>query len=346
MPIEMPEALARGPVGSIVGDRYRITSIIGEGSQGVVCRAEDSHTGGAVAIKLLAGTADQETIARFMRERDVLIELEKSNVVRILDTVYENRTLYLVMELLDGKDLQTELEQRERLGQPLAPSEMLRLIEPIVDTLDAAHARGIFHRDLKPANIFVLRDGGVRLLDFGLCRLITAKPLTELGTVLGSPSYIAPEAWRGTPQLVGASADVYALGVTLFRMLAGRLPFASESVTELLELATSAPRPSPRRFRPELPEEIDGWVEQALAIRPEHRFRSVRALYNALVAALGPPLPERHGWFGRALHALGLRRRRTNGDPAAAWKARVRSVEPLDPVDELLRRSYERSRRR
>ena len=347
MPIEMPEEFARGPLGSVIAGRYRIVSVIGEGSQGLVCRADDSETGRPVAIKLVNGTADREAIARFSREREVLLALERSNVVRILDTVCENRTLYLVMELLEGKDLQEQLEQVELRGERLSSVEIFRLIEPIVDTLDAAHARGIFHRDLKPANIFVLSSGGVRLLDFGLCRLVTAKPLTELGTVLGSPSYIAPEAWQGTPHLVGSSADVYALGVILFRMVAGRLPFATDSVTDLLTLATTAPRPSLHELRPELPREIDGWVEQALAIRPENRFRTVRALYNALVAVLDSAPKERRSWFGRVLSALRSPRGRRQSDTAAAWKARVRAAEDVDPVDELLRKSYEeRSRRR
>jgi serine/threonine-protein kinase len=349
MAIEMPADFARGPVGQVIAGRYRITSVIGGGAQGLVCRAEDAETGSHVAIKLINGAADQQAVARFVRECDVLRALERCNVVRILETLSENRTLYLVMELLEGKDLEQLLEQAEQQGNRLSPREMFRLLEPIVDTLDAAHARGIFHRDLKPANIFVQRSGGVRLLDFGLCRLVTAKPLTELGTVLGSPSYIAPEAWRGKPHLVNSSADVYALGVIMFRMLSGRLPFAAQEMSELLRLVTMAERPSLAALVPALPAEVDDWVEQALAIRPEARFRSVRALYNALLSIVEPaPIKSaRSSWIVRALHKLARFRRRDEQGTAAAWKAAVRAVQDKDPVDELLRQSYrERSRRR
>jgi serine/threonine-protein kinase len=327
MPLRMPDDVARGPVGSTVAGRYDILDVIGSGGQGLVCRGRDRESGTDVAIKILSGDAasDPEAIARFARERDVLVALSRSNVVRVLDTVCEYRTLYLVMELLDGQDLEQLLQTVEARGERLSPAHIARILEPIVDTLDAAHARGIVHRDLKPANVFVLKSGGVRLLDFGMARLVTAGPLTALGTVMGSPSYIAPEAWQGRPDLVGPSADIYSLGVILFRMLSGRLPFSNEAITDQLVQVTTAPRPSLQHLRPDLPPEIDAWAQQALAIRPEDRFRTVRAMFNGLAAAVEPlaTRPSR-GWLMRGWRALSAFVRGHRTDDAAAWAAMAR----------------------
>ncbi|HEX2671887.1 MAG TPA: protein kinase, partial [Polyangiaceae bacterium] len=131
-----------------------------------------------------------------------------------------------------------------------------------------------------------LDGGGVRLLDFGLARLKQSAPLTAPGTVMGSPSFMAPEAWKGVSDLMDARVDVYSLGVVLFRVLSGKLPFAGTSMQEKFLSATTGVRPSLRKFRPELPPEVDGWVQHALALDRDQRFGNVRALWTALESAL------------------------------------------------------------
>src|SRR5690606_37779028 len=128
--------------------------------------------------------------------------------------------------------------------------------------------------------------GGTRLLDFGLANLTSADPLTAVGTVMGSPSYIAPESWAGVPGRSGARADIYSLGVLLFRMLSGRMPFAGKTLLEKMRNTTGAERPSLHELRPDLPHQVDIWVERALAVDPNDRFASPGACFGELLWAL------------------------------------------------------------
>jgi serine/threonine-protein kinase len=168
--------------------------------------------------------------------------------------------------------------------------EVLEILEPIATTLEAAHVRKIIHRDLKLANIFVLKSrarGRVRLLDFGLVKDLKMPALTMPGTVAGSPAYIAPEAWRGRPDLLDHRIDVYSFAVVVFRVLAGRFPFDPErSLPEVLIEVTTAARPKLSTFRPDLLPAIDDWVEKALAIKPADRFQSVQSLWYVLESIL------------------------------------------------------------
>ncbi|MDI3287628.1 serine/threonine-protein kinase [Polyangium sp. 15x6] len=206
-----------------------------------------------------------------------------------------NRTkagqMYIVMELLRGKDLERYLVDYERDVGRLPRSKLFDLISPIVDTLDVAHQRGIVHRDIKPANIFVLDStarGPVRLLDFGLVKVLSVStPLTQDGFVVGSPSYIAPEGWQGRPDRITPAVDVYALGAVIFRMLAGRVPFPAEALIDVVKMSSRGKRPSLHALRPDLPAVIDGWVGRALAIEPEQRYPTVKELWLSLVGMLG-----------------------------------------------------------
>jgi serine/threonine-protein kinase len=213
-------------------------------------------------------------------------QLMGTAAVRILHQVRtEEGALGLVMELLEGQDLEAHLLELEARHERPALDWIERTFTPIVSTLSAAHGAGIVHRDLKAENVFLLseaRGGGVRLLDFGLVKLLRAPSITDSEMVAGSPSYIAPEVWLNGASYADVRADVYSLGVILFRAIAGHLPFHGETVVELMVAVTSAARGRLSTVRPDLSPDIDGWVEQALAIRRDDRFSSVNALFRAL----------------------------------------------------------------
>lgn len=290
-----------GPTG-LNRQRYERLGVLGSGGQGVVYRAFDHWTGRPVAIKVLSSKAalQPEMVERLSREQRALSTLKGTAAVEVLD-IYRGSDgeLCLVMELLSGRNLDEELgslaEKEERMALP----RVAEVFDLIVDTLEVAHGAGILHRDLKPANLFLLDDGGVRLLDFGMARLKRSAPLTADGTVMGSPSFIAPEAWKGQSALVDQRADVYSLGVILFLVLTGELPFSGLSLYEKFLGTTQGERPSLLAKRPDLPRGADDWVEAALAIDPEERFQNVRALWTAFLStfALKPPKRGRGASF-------------------------------------------------
>lgn len=290
----------------VIDGRFELLEVIGEGSHGVVFRAIDREGGGEVAVKCLHPemALERGIRARMEREARAMGALTGTSAVRVIAfNETQGGGLYLAMELLRGKNLDEHLRALEGTGQRLAPAQLFDLLDPIIDTLEAAHAMGIVHRDLKPQNIFVLdagsvapnvaqnvtkgRVGRVRLLDFGLAKDLKADSLTKDGAITGTPSYIAPEGWAGRPHELDHRIDVYTLGVVIFRALAGRVPFHSKKMYDLILSVTRGPRPSLHAVRPDLPAEIDRWVEKALASSREDRFQSVRSLWKTLGQVLG-----------------------------------------------------------
>ena len=283
--------MAYGP-GEIINKRYRILDKLGAGAHGIVYRARDLETRDEVALKFLGEgkSLDPEYSRRIEREAVAMARLRGTSAVYVHGlNVAEDGTLYLVMEMLAGKDLEAYLGEAERVGGKLKKSKLLEILRPVVDTLEAAHKQGIVHRDLKPSNVFIVdaeRGGGVRLLDFGLAKMMDASALTADGMVAGTPSYISPEGWKGNPRLLDHRIDVYALGILVFRALSGRTPTPKGNVLDVCAWAMTGARPSLHELRPSLPRSIDMWVEKALAIEPNDRFQTVRALWTALEGLL------------------------------------------------------------
>lgn len=321
-------------IDDVIDGRYKLIEEVGHGGHGVVFRALDQQTGTQVAVKYLKPefSSDPALKVRMRREASAMGALSGTSATQVFAfSEAPDGTLFIVMEFLKGSDLETTLRRIEARNQRLPLVRLQELFRPIIDTLDAAHARGIVHRDLKPANIFVLdsdasgppslprpkgnpgntaHDGApagdpsrpadhgagggspvdpgaaargcVRLLDFGLVKVMQADPLTREGAIPGSPSYIAPEVWKGRPQEIDHRIDIYSLGAVLFRALAGRVPFSGASRVDILLAAARGPRPSLYALRPDLPPEVDAWVARALAVVPEERFQDVRALWSAL----------------------------------------------------------------
>jgi len=277
----------RDLTGQTVDGRYRLLSRIGEGAHGQVWKAYDGETGVEVAIKLLRKdtAADPEYHERMVREATAMSTLRGTAAVHIIGSGGERGSFYIAMDLLVGENFEDYLDRLERSATRMDPAALVWMLKPIVETLDLAHARGIVHRDLKPANIFLIdpnRGGGVRLLDFGLVKFLKAKAMTAHGMVAGTPSYIAPEAWKGNPTLLDHRIDIYSLGAIVFRALSGRVPFEGENLMEKLKQVTTSERPSLHALRPDLSPDLDWWVRQVLAIDPNQRFLRVTGMWNAL----------------------------------------------------------------
>jgi len=263
---------------------YRLAGLIGSGAIGEVHLAVDSASGQQVALKVLrlAGAdaqAQDEAQRRFIAEADAARRLVHPDIVRVLAAGVEAGSAWLAMELLAGCDL----ERYTRPARLLPEAVVLRVAERLARALAYAHAGGVIHRDLKPANVMVdWASDRVTLTDFGLARLADAER-TRTGLVLGTPAYMAPEQLAGAP--ASTSGDLYALGVTLFQLLAGRLPHDSASLGELLRQVATEPAPDLRRLRPDLPPALAGLpalVASLLAKRPTERPPGASALAESL----------------------------------------------------------------
>lgn len=277
--------------GWLAAERYEVGEVVGRGGYGMVCRGVDRKTGRAVALKMLSPEAgrDPDRVERMLREQQALVALDGTCAVTVIELCrLEGNAPCLVMEWLDGHDLEQQLSDWEQ-AQLRGDSELLlSLLEPLTQTLDRAHGIGLVHRDIKPANVFLTPAATphVRLLDFGLSRMKSAAPLTAAGMVLGSPSYIAPETWSGNSTQLDGRADLFALGVIVFRWLTGQLPFDAPDLMAKMTAVTTGPRPSAVARRPELPAAVDAWVKRALAINTDERFQSGSEFREALAAAL------------------------------------------------------------
>lgn len=279
-------------IGQVVSDRYVLAELIGKGGHSVVYRALDRQGGVNVAVKILQDefAGSEEYSVRMVREHRIMTKLVGTAAVHVRGlATCPDGAVCLVMELLKGKDLDDVIAAIEAEGRRMSPRQLVALLGPIVDTLERAHDEHIIHRDIKPGNIYVLdaeHGGGVRLIDFGLAKMKGQKPLTREGMIIGSPSYIAPEVWKGEPALLDHRIDIYSLGAIVFRALGGRVPFDAPSMREKVKLVSTAARPSLHELCHDLPVEVDAWVEQVLAIDPDRRFFRIRAAWNALLDSL------------------------------------------------------------
>mgnify|MGYP001603042587 CR=1 FL=1 len=278
-------------IGQTVGN-YTVVSKLGEGGMGVVYIAEHPLIGKRVALKVLRAelAASADTATRFFNEAKAVNAIGNAHIVDIFDF---GRTAsgeyYFTMELLEGEPL----AQRLTRGVPTL-AMALDITLQVADALAASHAAGVVHRDLKPDNIFVVQRSGqrefIKVLDFGIAKLHTGGPgggpstLTRTGMIFGTPQYMSPEQCEGA-MAADHRSDIYALGILLYQMLVGRVPFGGQGVGSIIIQHIQTAPPKPRELCPEVPEAIEAVVLRALAKRREERFQSMGELREALEEA-------------------------------------------------------------
>ena len=265
---------------TLVDTRYRILNRIGSGGMADVYLAEDTHLGRRVALKVLHRrfAQDQEFVERFRREAKSVAGLSHPNVVGVFDRGDHEGTYYIAMEHLPGRTLKEIVEAEA----PLPQERAIDLGEQILQGAGYAHRHGVIHRDFKPHNVIVDDDGHAKVTDFGIARA-GASEMTETGSIMGTAQYLSPEQAQG--HAVTAASDLYSIGVMLYELLAGRLPFEGESAVSVALKHLSEPPPPLSRFRPDVHPALEAVVMAALAKDPARRWQSAEEFAQGLEAA-------------------------------------------------------------
>lgn len=276
-------------IGQVLNDRYEITERLGGGGMAVVLKATDKYLGRTVSIKVLRDqfASDGDFLHRFRREAQAVASLSHPHIVSIYDFGQHGDIHYLVMEYVEGESLQRKIATEG----PLAPESAVDIALQILDALEHAHQRRVIHRDIKPHNILITPSGRVKVTDFGVARAIGGgSTLVHTGNIVGSAHYFSPEQAKGEP--VDARSDLYALGVVLFEMLTGRVPFQGDNPLSVALKHVQEDPPSVRAFNPAVPAALDRIVARALAKEPARRYQSVPQFRAALESwRRGRPLP-------------------------------------------------------
>jgi serine/threonine-protein kinase len=300
--------------GDVIANRYRIERVLGRGGMGVAYAATNLVTDKQVALKWILREHDASRLRRVIREARAAGRIRHPNIVDVYDVGEHEGSLFLVMELLTGQSLQALIAERA----PLAVDQFLAWFLPALHGVRAAHRQGVIHRDLKPDNVFLCCDEAgepltAKVLDFGVSKILSAEPiledpgLTDSGTLVGTPSYIAPEQIEDARN-ADARSDIYACGVILYHALGGKLPFEADNYANLVvKIVTSKPVPL-RDLRADLPAELCAAVERAMQPRSQDRFADIDGLMQALapfaksgVATAARPAPQRRRWQPAAL---------------------------------------------
>lgn len=274
--------VSRAP--AILNGRYRVEDVVATGGMGTVYRATDERLQRRVAVKILRAdlAAEDRFIERFRREARSVAALSHPNVATVYDYGEDDGAHFIVMELVDGRDLARVLRE----DGPLDVESSVRIAEQVCDALAHAHAAGVVHRDVKPANVIVGPDA-VKVTDFGIARAAGDSRLTSTGAVLGSAHYISPEQADGSPAT--AASDVYSLGIVIYEMLTGAVPFTGDSPVGVALRHVTGEVPPPSRLNPAVPEALDAVVTRATARDPRDRFPDAATMGAALRAAASPP---------------------------------------------------------
>jgi len=317
-------------IGTILGNRYRIEERIGGGGTALVYRAFDLQLSRDVAVKVLRGQFgnDEEFVRRFRREAQNAASLSNPNVVQIYDVGEENETYYIVMELIQGKTLKAVIQEQG----PLPVQQACRIAMEILGAMAHAHSARIIHRDIKPHNILIARDGRVKVTDFGIARATTTDTVTHTGSIMGSAHYFSPEQANGQP--TGEKSDIYSMGVVLYEMVTGKVPFQGESpITVALKHLRDQVVP-PSELNPEIPVELDEIILQAMEKEPEDRYASANQMRQALERFL-----ELHAAGKTHIHAGDFPTMDMRAVTKTTRKARTRAEREAEMEEKRERRS-------
>jgi serine/threonine protein kinase len=296
MGVDEFESRARARLGSVLKGKYRLDRVLGVGGMAAVYAATHLRNTNRVAVKVLHREValDAGLRERFLREGYAANSVAHPGTVRILDDdTAEDGAVFLVMELLDGETLEARWVRK---SGHLPAEEVAVLTYQLLDVLAAAHAKGIVHRDVKPENLFLTRERVLKVLDFGVARLLEGSAATtRAGSVLGTPAFMAPEQVLGKTREVDAQSDVWAIGATAFTLLSGRYVHEAETPEEMMVFTASRTARSLATVAPEVPEPLIAVVDRALALDKAKRWASARSMQKAMAhayqSAFGAPLP-------------------------------------------------------
>lgn len=271
-------------IGHELAGRYKIIERIGGGGMALVYKAQDILLNRNVAIKVLRQqfVHDEEFIRRFRREAQSAASLSHSNVVSIYDVGQEEDVHYIVMEYIEGQNLNEIIKERA----PLQVEEAVRIATQICDALGHAHHNQIIHRDIKPHNILIGRNGRVKVTDFGIARAVTSTTITQTGSVVGSVHYFSPEHAKGV--VTGEKSDLYSLGIVLYQMLTARLPFLGESPISVALKHLQEEFDEPREVNPLIPQSVENIILKSMRKNPEERYQSAEEMMDDLETCLMP----------------------------------------------------------
>lgn len=266
-------------INRILDGRYKIESVVGIGGMAYVLRAADLKNGSRpVAIKVLNEefNRDENAVKRFMNESETISMVDSPNIVKIYDVAISDSLKYIVMEYIDGITLKDYIDKVGALGW----KEAVHYVRQILTGLSHAHEKGIIHRDIKPQNVMLLRDGRVKVTDFGIAKGPSSENLTMTDKAIGTVNYISPEQASGNP--VDKKSDVYSVGVMLYEMLTGKLPFTAESPVAVAMMQVNDTPANPRSINPQIPVGLEQIVLKAMSKKPEDRFNCAMSMEKAL----------------------------------------------------------------
>ncbi len=264
--------------GQKISDRYEIKKLIGEGGMANVYLGYDTILERDVAIKVLRGDLadDEKFVRRFRREAQSASLLNHPNIVQIYDVGEDDGNFYIVMEYIKGQTLKQIIKKRGHLSL----AETIDIMSQLTDGLSHAHESYIIHRDIKPQNIMVLDDGMVKITDFGIAMAVNASDLTQTNSVMGSVHYLPPEQASGRGSTI--KSDIYSLGIVMYEMLMGVMPFRGETAVEIAMKQLKDPIPSMRKERDDIPQSVENIILKATAKNPKNRYNNVKELYEDL----------------------------------------------------------------
>jgi tetratricopeptide (TPR) repeat protein/predicted Ser/Thr protein kinase len=326
-----PTKIAQLSAGTVLGGRYEIVRLLGQGGMGAVYQAHDRELERQVALKIIRAdmAANPEILKRFKQELILSRQVTHKNVIRIFDLGQADGIKFITMEYIEGEDLQSVLRREKKLD----PKEAANIISQVCRALEAAHAEGVIHRDLKPQNVMLDKSGRAYVMDFGIARSVMTSGMTQTGALIGTPDYMSPEQAKGIP--LDARSDLFTVGIIFYELLSGKAPFEADTTMGKLWKRTNEPARPLSELDKTIPPALSEIVRKCLEIEPEKRFASAAELLHQIETWQGPTAGTRvdirhHGglpayakWLGAGivvsvLVAGFLLRTKINPQPATA----------------------------